>query len=576
MTERELQLIRIAELEKADSHIGDITQDTHEIPVDKSNDRTGRVQLSTIARKIITYITEHIVNILPDPIANKFLGADQYGNLVWKDVPTQQNADWNATEGYSKILNKPNLKRVATTGDYDDLINKPTIPPAQIQADWNQLDATNKSFIKNKPNLHSVATSGNYNDLSNRPSNVSSFINDAEYLTANSQVIKGKADKSSLADVATSGDYNDLDNIPTDLSNFTNIAGYLKEADVTGILQRDLKRVAFTGSYNDLDNKPDMSDYATKSGDIASILAMIQAIGKPLTWIGALTPAEIAALQNVKEGSVYTCTTDGMIGTLEVEKDEEVAWNGTEWFSIGKGDIDLSNYYTKGEIDAMIPAAQVQSDWNEADQSSKAFIQNKPTLFSGNYNDLSNKPTTLSEFTDDVGYLVAADIAGKANTAELATVATSGDYEDLTNKPHIPNDQVQADWNQSNSNAVDFIKNKPNLKTVATSGDYEDLTNKPTIPTLVQSDWSEDDPSDDSYIKNKPSLATVATTGNYSDLIGKPNIPDDPVQSDWTDNDNTHQAYIKNKPNLKTVATSGDYEDLTNKPHIPVIGFEEL
>ena len=39
----------------------------------------------------------------------------------------------------------------------------------------------------------------------------------------------------------------------------------------------------------------------------------------------------------------------------------------------------------------------------------------------------------------------------------------SGDYDDLTNKPTIPAAQVQADWNQSDDTAVDYIKNKPTI-----------------------------------------------------------------------------------------------------------------
>lgn len=122
---------------------------------------------------------------------------------------------------------------------------------------------------------------------------------------------------------------------------------------------------------------------------------------------------------------------------------------------------------------------QVQSDWTEADPTSPAFIDNKPSL---------------------------------------ATVATSGDYTDLTNTP--------------------------SLATVATSGDYDDLTNKPTIPAAqVNSDWNAS--TGVSQILNKPSLATVATSGAYSDLSGT--------------------------PSLATVATSGDYDDLTNKPTIPTV-----
>ena len=48
-------------------------------------------------------------------------------------------------------------------------------------------------------------------------------------------------------------------------------------------------------------------------------------------------------------------------------------------------------------------------------------------------------PTNVSAFTNDVGYLTEhQDISGKANTADLSTVATSGSYNDLSNKPTIP------------------------------------------------------------------------------------------------------------------------------------------
>ena len=66
----------------------------------------------------------------------------------------------------------------------------------------------------------------------------------------------------------------------------------------------------------------------------------------------------------------------------------------------------------------------------------------------------------------------------------LATVATSGSYNDLSNKPTIPAAQVQSNWTQTTTTAVDYIKNKPTLATVATSGSYNDLDNKPTIPTV--------------------------------------------------------------------------------------------
>lgn len=47
---------------------------------------------------------------------------------------------------------------------------------------------------------------------------------------------------------------------------------------------------------------------------------------------------------------------------------------------------------------------------------------------------------------------------------------------------------VQANWTQTTTTADDYIKNKPNLATVAISGSYNDLLNKPTIPPAITID----------------------------------------------------------------------------------------
>ena len=77
------------------------------------------------------------------------------------------------------------------------------------------------------------------------------------------------------------------------------------------------------------------------------------------------------------------------------------------------------------------------------------------------------------------------DLTPYAESADLATVATTGDYDDLSNKPTIPAAQVQSDWTESDNTKKSYIKNKPNLATVATSGSYTDLSNKPTIPAAL-------------------------------------------------------------------------------------------
>lgn len=105
--------------------------------------------------------------------------------------------------------------------------NKPVVPAAQVQSDWGQTNVNAVDYIKNKPALKTVATTGSYNDLLDKPivptavTNVSELINDADYQSGN-QVAASIADAlddytpaEALAPVATSNDYNDLDNLPT-------------------------------------------------------------------------------------------------------------------------------------------------------------------------------------------------------------------------------------------------------------------------------------------------------------------------------------------------------------------------
>ena len=42
---------------------------------------------------------------------------------------------------------------------------------------------------------------------------------------------------------------------------------------------------------------------------------------------------------------------------------------------------------------------------------------------------------------------------------------------------------VQSDWAETDINSMSYIKNKPELSVVATSGNYDDLINKPQMTT---------------------------------------------------------------------------------------------
>ena len=97
-------------------------------------------------------------------------------------------------------------------------------------------------------------------------------------------------------------------------------------------------------------------------------------------------------------------------------------------------------------------------------------------------NSLDGKQDTIS----DLATIRSGAAAGATavQPGDLATVATSGSYNDLLNKPTIPAAQVQSDWNEADNTKVDYIKNKPTIPDVsgkadkvvgATSGDVATL-----------------------------------------------------------------------------------------------------
>ena len=78
----------------------------------------------------------------------------------------------------------------------------------------------------------------------------------------------------------------------------------------------------------------------------------------------------------------------------------------------------------------------VQADWNESDQGSDAYIRNKPDLFSGNYNDLTNKPAinngtlTIQQNGSNVGAFTANQ--GTNQTVNITTL-TAAEVQTMIN-----------------------------------------------------------------------------------------------------------------------------------------------
>ena len=148
------------------------------------------------------------------------------------------------------------------------------------------------------------------------------------------------------------------------------------------------------------------------------------------------------------------------------------------------------------------PPAQVQSDWNQTSQSSPAFIKNKPTIPTVPVQDVTVNGTSVMDGTTAKVLVDTVDgttdgtnwtsLTINGTTAAIPTVdypvtdvevdgvsVVSSGVASITMPTFT---QAQANWTESDNTKVDYIKNKPSLATVATSGSYTDLSDKPTIP----------------------------------------------------------------------------------------------
>lgn len=217
-------------------------------------------------------------------------------------------------------------------------------------------------------------------------------------------------------------------------------------------------------------------------------------------------------------------------------------------------------------------------------------ITSKPTLFSGSYPDLTNKPTiptNTNQLTNGSGFLTAEVDASTTN--EIQTLSQTGSTVTLSNSggsftlPTVTDAQTLGlssnTLSISNGNSVALptypaqtLSQAGNVVTLSLaggsftlfSGSYPDLTNKPTIPTNTNQLTNgagflttETDPTVSAHIKSittteKSNWNTAYNWGDHSSLYKLTSYV--PTWSEITD-----------KPTL----FSGSYPDLTNKPTIP-------
>ena len=100
-------------------------------------------------------------------------------------------------------------------------------------------------------------------------------------------------------------------------------------------------------------------------------------------------------------------------------------------------------------------------------------------------------PTDLADLSDDSTHRLVTDTEKSTWDAKSDF---SGSYNDLTDKPDIPDAQIQSDWGQNDNTKVDYIKNKPTIPAAQVNSDWNansgvaEILNKPTFGTAAAKD----------------------------------------------------------------------------------------
>ena len=409
---------------------------------------------------------------------------------------------------WENVVGKPTFATVATSGDYNDLTNRPlkVLPDNTTAIDLYNLEVgvyltgaqINLDFLDNaqlyngiEPYVifpNSLIASRGEGEITNLSYGIYYGFNPEGYIQyagtvnnawgappahsisdqlsdempASTHAVKDYVDTNKF-----SGNYNDLTNKPTiptvtnDLTNalksnydtaYTHSQSAHAPSNAEANVQADWN-VTDTGSDAYIKNKPtipSIDGLASTTYVDSKVAGIVNSAPETLDTLNELA----TALGNDPN---FATTVANQIGT-KVDKVDGKGLSTNDLTNTLKANYDTA--YTHSQSTHAPNNAQKNSD------ITKAEIEAKLT---GNITTHSHSQY-LTEHQSLTGY---------AKTADLSTVATSGSYNDLSDKPTIP-----TAYTHPSSHPASMITG---LAKVATSGSYNDLSNKPTIPTIPSS-----------------------------------------------------------------------------------------
>jgi hypothetical protein len=496
------------------------------------------------------------------------LAGNPTSNLQAATKQYVDNVTGNSITSYNDLTDAPTL----FSGSYNDLTNKPTLFPGDYNSLINKPALFSGAYVDltGRPTLFS----GSYTDLANQPNIPSiaglateTYVTTRGYLTSvDYSIIANKptlfdgaysslSGRPNLSLVATSGLSGDLTwNVyPTEagLPSATTKHGMFAHVHGTGHgymahAGNWIKLANYSDITVDINQLSDVNGLLNSSGSGASNWSDINFNGGDDFEAMGSDPDDYASSELIPDGGEFggdsggTGTTGeqglpGADGAQGPKGDTgEQGLPGSDGAQGPKGDIGEQGLPgAKGDTGDIGP--QGTTDYNNllnkpilatvATSGSYTDLTNKPILFPGDYNDLINKPSIPSL----TGYATESYVGtAVANLVDFAPAALDTLKELAT---ALGND---ANFATTITTSLGNKVNTSSLATVATSGSYSDLSSKPTL-----------------------------FSGSYTDLTNKPTIPGDINQ--LSDSGNLLGASNTSSINWNSIDFDGgeDFEDNT-------------
>jgi hypothetical protein len=425
---------------------------------------------------------------------------------------------------WATLSGKPTLATVATSGDYNDLTNKPTIPstPGSLPNPYALTFTGYQSKTYNGSAAVSVAIPSKVSELTRdvdfaiRKSNNQMISNGNEFNIANA----GQTGNIALSYRLGNGSY------ATSALKFTLYGADTDHtlADLTvGVLKGtrgvQVGATADIGWYN-YNNRISAGMEIARSINVGDILVSNSwADYTKVPSLGIYSKGAIQSNSNILAG--------GYVKGNKLVFSERVLWTDTlapdKTFNALLQVLDQSGsspspttYATVLQINSRVDHWATQLYIDQTNTTTAGKLRYRTTPYNSNtYTPF--KVVATEDWVQSLGYISNAvpntrKVNGKALSADISLT-----YSDVG--------AAAASHTHTKSQITDFPTSMP-------ASDVYSWAKQAQKPAYS---WSE--------ISSKPTFATVATSGKYSDLSGT--------------------------PNLATVATSGSYNDLTNKPTIP-------